>query len=254
MRKIDKKNNFKKVNLLVEQRYLDSKGINESFNNPISEEAPIDRMYGSNEWVDAQQNAGKDIDSIKGEYTSQLYAMEKPYYNNNEALQMIIGIYQSHIQQLSSMMRNNTDSFNPVAGDDSELNEDGLGDYTSELRDTGGYPWSTFLGDKDKGSDEKFRNQQASGKFKDEFNNAFKGQSINTTNGRYFFDTLKFKNNFGSYDLIFTKPKGDTEFSDKMLWVKYDQSNGYYIDSNDDVELIDKGSVDKVIDMLQYNK
>lgn len=121
MRKIDKKNNFKKVNMLVEQRYLTEKGIlQESFHapdgtpigvdhmhRPVSEEAPIDRMYDSDEWVNAQKDAGKDIESIKGEYTSQLYAMEKPYYNDNEALQMIIGIYQSHIQQLSSMMRNN---------------------------------------------------------------------------------------------------------------------------------------------------
>lgn len=120
MRKIDKKNNFKKVNLLVEQRYLESKGITESFHKPdgtpigvdnmhrpVSEESSIDRMYNSDEWVQAQQDAGKDIDSIKGEYASQLYGMEKPYYNNNEALQGIIQVYESHIQQLRSMMQNN---------------------------------------------------------------------------------------------------------------------------------------------------
>lgn len=101
MRKIDKKNNFKKVNLLVEQRYLTDKGIvNE-------DETAIDRMYNSDEWVDAQQNAGKDVDSIKGDYASQLYALEKPYYNNNEALEVIMRIYQSHIQQLSTMVRTN---------------------------------------------------------------------------------------------------------------------------------------------------
>jgi hypothetical protein len=125
MRKIDKKKNFRKVNMLVEQRYLQDKGIVlESFHDvdgkpigvdhmhrPVSEEAPIDRMYNSDEWVQAQQNAGKDIDSIKSEYASQLYSMEKPFYENNEALLGIIRVYESHIQQLRSMIQNNTNKF-----------------------------------------------------------------------------------------------------------------------------------------------
>jgi len=260
MRKIDKKNNFKKVNLLSEQRYLESKGlVKESFHNadgtpigvdsmhrPVSEEAPIDRMYGSDEWVQAQQDAGKDISAIKSEYTSKLYAMEKPYYSNNEVLDTIIKIYQSHIQQLGTMMGNN--------GVDSELNEDGLSDYSTELNNTGDYPWIDFLGDKQKGGDYKNRNQQANEKFKIEFNNNYKGQSVETTNGRYFFETLKYTNNFGKYDLIFMRPKSEDEYNDKTLFIKYDPSNVYYIDSNDDIELMDKDSVDKVIDMLKYNK
>lgn len=104
MRKIDKKNNFKKVNLLVEQRYLTDKGIIKEGDDELPAHL---RMYNSDEWVDAQQNAGEDIDSIKGNYASQLYALEKPYYNNNEALEAIMRIYQSHIQQLSTMVRTN---------------------------------------------------------------------------------------------------------------------------------------------------
>ena len=104
MRKIDKKNNFKKVNVLVEQRYLTDKGIIKEEGDELPAHL---RMYNSDEWVDAQQSAGKDIDSMKGEYASQLYGMEKPYYNDNDALEAIMSVYQSHIQQLSTMVRTN---------------------------------------------------------------------------------------------------------------------------------------------------
>ena len=283
MRKIDKKNNFKKVNFLVEQRYLNAKGLSESIDDIASE--PI-MEYGQSNQYDLRQEENMDtLVSMILSYLGKEKTNNAAIANDNKVI-----VYNQLIQKLMQMSPASTlnngengnevytnnpeamaaylnkngisnfvliDSNNrpyPTAGDDSELNEDGLGDYSSELRNTGNHPWTTFLGDKDKGADENMRNQRAAGKFIDEFNNAFKGQSINTTNGRYFFETIKFNNNFGKYDLIFTKPKTDMEFSDKTLWIKYDQSNGYYIDSNDDIELIDKDSVDKVIDMLQHNK
>lgn len=46
MRKIDKKNNFKKVNALVEQRYLFEKGIvSESFHSPDGTPIGVDSMH-----------------------------------------------------------------------------------------------------------------------------------------------------------------------------------------------------------------
>jgi len=283
MRKIDKKNNFKKVNLLVEERYLNSKGIVESIQE--FDVAPI-MEYGESNQYDLRQE--ENIDTLLSMILSY---MGKEKTNNaaiaNENKVIVYNELIKRLQQLSPAStlnngQNNREIYTnnpeamaaylnnvgvsnfvlidsngrpfPTAGDDSELNEVGFDDYSTELRNTGNHPWTTFLGDKEKGEDENIRNQKASVKFKEEFNNAFKGQAINTTNGRYFFETLKFTNNFGKYDLIFSKPKTDMEFSDKMLWIKYDQANGYYIDSNDDIELMDKDSVDKVIDMLQYNR
>jgi hypothetical protein len=292
MRKIDKKNNFKKVNLIVEQRYLDSKEISESFHQPDGTPIGVDvnhqsiTEYGQSNQYDLRQDENMDtlVSMIlsylgKEKTNNAAIANDNKVIVYNELIQKLMQmspastlnngengneVYTNNPEAMAAYLNKNgisnfvlIDSNNrpyPTAGDDSELNEDGLGDYSSELRNTGNHPWTTFLGDKDKGADENMRNQRAAGKFIDEFNNAFKGQSINTTNGRYFFETIKFNNNFGKYDLIFTKPKTDMEFSDKTLWVKYDQSNGYYIDSNDDIELIDKDSVDKVIDMLQHNK
>ena len=45
MRKIDKKNNFKKVNLIAEQRYLVSKGITESFHQPDGTPIGVDHNH-----------------------------------------------------------------------------------------------------------------------------------------------------------------------------------------------------------------
>lgn len=282
MRKIDKKNNFKKVNMLVEQRYLDTKIVSESFE--VIDEEPIMEYSQSNQYDLRQEEninvllstilsyLGKEKTNsaaisndnkviIYNELIKRLQQLspasnlnngennQEIYTNNPEAMSS----YLNGLGMSSYVLIDSNNRPYPTAGDDSELNEDGLGDYSSELRNTGNHPWTTFLGDKNKGEDENKRNQIASVKFKDEFNNAFKRQTINTTNGMYSFETLKFNNNFGKYDLIFSKPKTDMEFSDKMLWIKYDQSNGYYIDSNDDIELMDKDSVDKVIDMLQYN-
>lgn len=102
MRAIDRKRNLKNANVLFEQRYLSEKGlVNEN-------ETAIDRMYNSDEWVDAQKNAGKDIETFKSDYTSSLYQLEKPYLKgNDEELETIIKIYQSHIQGLSNILRQN---------------------------------------------------------------------------------------------------------------------------------------------------
>jgi hypothetical protein len=293
MRKTDKKLNFKKVNLLTEKRYLDSKGLlNESFHEPDGTPIGVDSMhrpvteYGQSNQYDLRQDENMDtlVSMIlsylgKEKTNNAAIANDNKVIVYNELLQKLMQmspasnlnngengneVYTNNPEAMAAYLNKNgvsnftlIDSNNrpyPTAGDDTELNEDGLGDYSSELRSTGDYPWTTFLGDKQRGEDENMRNKQASEKFKAEFNNAYKGEAIETTNGRYFFETLKYTNNFGKYDLIFTKPKSEGDWSDKMLWIKYDQSNGYYIDSNDDIELLDKDSVDKVINMLDYNK
>lgn len=235
MRKIDKKINLQKANLLAEQRYLESKGIlNESFEQLKRGDEII--------WVGPPKQITrleKIMPGLKGEYIGRETSGEEVVEFGTQRFYTSRGMFEKT---------------NSITGYDSGLNEDGLSDYSKELNDTGDYPWTTFLGNKEKGDVDGVRNQQANEKFKVEFNNNYKRQSIETTNGRYFFETLKYTNNFGKYDLIFMKPKAENEYSDKTLWIKYDPSNGYYIDSNDDIELMDKDSVDKIIDMLKYNK
>lgn len=66
----------------------------------------------------------------------------------------------------------------------------------------------------------------------------------------------KISHNTGEINL---KEDNLSDYSSELIssgnypWIKYDPSNGYYVDSNDDNELIDKDSVDKVINMLKYN-
>lgn len=295
MRKIDKKHNITRVNLLVEQRYLESKNlINESFHTPDGTPTGVNHNhqpiteYGQSNQYDLRKEENMDsLVSMILSYLGKEKTNDASIANDNKVI-----IYNDLIKKIMQMSPasslNNGQNGNEIytnnpemmsnylnkvgvsnfvlidsnskpytdSSNDVELTEDGLANYSSSLKNTGNHPWTTYLGDKDKGDAERSENQIASEKFKDEFNNTFKGQDsfINTTNGRYFFDTLKFVNNFGRYDLIFSKPKNDMEFSDKTLWVKYDQTNGYYIDSADEIELVDKDSVDKVINMLQYNK
>lgn len=292
MRKIDKKNNFKKVNLIAEQRYLVSKGITESFHQPDGTLIGVDhnhqpiKEYGQSNQYDLRQDENMDalVSTIlsylgKEKTNNAAIANDNKVIIYNELLQKLMQmspasnlnngengneVYTNNPEAMAAYLNKNgisnfvlIDSNNkpyPTAGDDSELNEDGFEDYSGELRTTGDYPWTSFLGDKEKGEEEGRRNEIAKEKFQYEFNNAYKGQVIETTDGRYFFKNLKYVNNFGRYDLIFMKPKSEGDWTDKTLWVKYDPSNGYYVDSNDDIDLVDKDSVDKVIEMLKYNR
>ena len=79
------------------------------------------------------------------------------------------------------------------------------------------------------------------------------GMPVMTTElqGRY---TPSNKNNYGNYDLIFTKPKGENDWSGANLFITYDQTMGYYIDEYKGIKLTDADSEEKVIEMLSYNK
>ena len=104
MRKIDRKNNFKKANLMAEQKYLESKGlIKESFHKPDGTPIPVDHNH-----MPISEESPVDIDSFKRQYASNLYQLEHPYLKGkDEELQMIINIYQSHIQALSNILNQN---------------------------------------------------------------------------------------------------------------------------------------------------
>ena len=134
------------------------------------------------------------------------------------------------------------------------VEEGDLGAYRSNLQNTGNYPWTTYLGNKEKGESDKKQNIKDKEGFENEFKKSYAGQTIETTNGLYTFFDIKYKNNYGNYDLIFTKPKGENDWSGANLFITYDQTLGYYIDEYKGIKLTDADSEEKVIEMLSYNK
>ena len=135
------------------------------------------------------------------------------------------------------------------------LEEGDLGTYRSNLQNTGNYPWTTYLGNKEKGESDEKQNIKDKEGFENEFKKSYAGQTIETTNGLYTFFDIKYKSNYGDYDLIFTRPpKGENEYSDVSLWISYDPTHGYYIDEHKGIKLTDADSEEKVKEMLSYNK
>jgi len=94
MRKSDKKNNISKVNLLAEQRYLESKGlITESFHMPDGTPIGVDSMHrpvsrGSSNNIEefksdlemAYYNIGKQIESKISELRTEFDKNEDTIY------------------------------------------------------------------------------------------------------------------------------------------------------------------------------
>ena len=240
MRRFDKKKNIVKANLLTEQRYLKSKGI-------LNENGPIVDIDGvSDYFVNQIKIKGEDYMGLKDEIIKTAHGDE----------QTIRAIYSAIGEKLKGgeFDRVGQAYTSPMLGVHEDLGENGLTSNRGEMQKTGDYPWTTFLGNKEKGDDEQMRNSQASENFKNQFNKTYMGQTSETTNGLYTFLNIKYNNNHGNYDLIFSKPKSDEDWTDKTLWIYYDQTNGYYIDNNEGIELIDSDSKEKVIEMLSHNK
>ena len=133
------------------------------------------------------------------------------------------------------------------------LKEGNLDAYSSSLKNTGDYPWAKFVGNKEKGESDEKQNTKDKEGFENEFKTSYDGQKIETTNGTYTFSNIKYNNNHSSYDLLFTKPKGENKYGDVSLWIVYDPTDGYYIDKYKGIE-INVESQDKVKEMLSYNK
>ena len=129
------------------------------------------------------------------------------------------------------------------------LKEDTLADYKIVLQDTGDYPWTKNVGNKEKAAEEEKLNREAAKGFKDEFKKRFGNVSIETTNGIFNFYDIKYRNNHGLYDLIFSNPEN------KLLFIQFDPRDGYYLnDSVNQTEITSNDSKSKVKEMLKYNK
>lgn len=141
-----------------------------------------------------------------------------------------------------------------------ELNELNVSTYADLMNKTYDYPWVKYfsknpdkdINPKELGNQQGRINTLAKNRFVEEFYKEFSQEtiSINTSKGKYIFDSIKFKTNYTYYDLIF-KGKGDYDLDD-YLWIMPDNNN-YYIDKKD-LKIIDDKS-DKIIrEMLKYNK
>jgi hypothetical protein len=257
MRKSDKKKNFLKVNLLAEQRYLQSKGVvSESFHGVDGKPIGVNEKH-----MPIKENNEMDLEAnpaLLNNIISQISDIVAPYIGINVADKAVANHNWEAILTAFNQRFSRNSKYKDEFGKEysKNLEEDDLSDYRGEMLKTGDYPWSTFLGDKGKGEDEQTRNSEASKNFMQQFNRAYMGQTIETTNGVYAFSNIKYRNNHGNYDLIFTKPKGENDFMDKTLWIAYDPTDGYYMldKQGDGIQLTDNESEQKVIEMLSYNK
>jgi hypothetical protein len=280
MRKLDKFKNLKKANSLVEQRYLKTKGLlSENIN-----EDPIGGGYlGDIGFVPGKkelQMVKGEVEDLKPNFTINYNALKVmdldleitydledktydvrnsingKYYANNITYTQCVDCEFRTPEEVVKFIRRKAERgdvrFMPQQNEN--VKEADLNTYRASLQNTGNYPWTIYLGNKEKGEVDKAQNAKDSEEFKNEFKQGYAGQTIETTNGTYTFADIKYKNNYGNYDLLFTKPKGENDWSDKTLWITYDPTNGYYVDNYYGVELSDADSEEKVIEMLSYNK
>jgi hypothetical protein len=128
------------------------------------------------------------------------------------------------------------------------LKELDLSTYSKVMNRTYDYPWIKFLGDK-MGVAKKYENinKIANELFKKEFNKKYNSTIINNGNEIYNFYDIKFNTNYTNYLLIFKNKINDT------LYIKFDKSNGYYVDKYNFEDNFDNTSKNKLKDMLQYN-
>jgi hypothetical protein len=285
MRKIDKKHNMSKVNLLAEQRYLQSKGLLiESSYMPNGMTTGLDDIKTVNEDPIGGNNElmviKRQIEDLKPNFTinfgalkvmgldleiaydlnSKFYKVRNSitgkYYVNNILHTQCVDCEFRTPDEVIKFIRLKAEGgavkFMPQQNEGVE--EGDLGAYRSNLQNTGNYPWTTYLGNKEKGESDEKQNIKDKEGFENEFKKSYAGQTIETTNGLYTFFDIKYKNNYGNYDLIFTKPKGENDWSDANLFITYDQTLGYYIDEYKGIKLTDADSEEKVIEMLSYNK
>jgi len=131
MRKIDKKNNFKKVNLIVEQRYLETKGLVESI-----EEINMDPImeYGQPNKYDLRQEENMDsLVSMILSYLGKEKTNSAAIANDNKVI-----VYNELIKRLMQMSPasnlNNGKNGNEVYTNNPQvmaayLNKNGISDF-----------------------------------------------------------------------------------------------------------------------------
>jgi len=265
MRKSDKLKNFKKANLLAENRYLESKGFEvESYNEIDETQMDVNEVMDPRTEEIALKNVTKELYDLLYKSTSPFGYLSienvrtiRPEQispkNLNDRVDNIIKYLNDN--KLSSHNYDSTDykgQWDKIENPEIKLYEDNLPLYKAEMKKTGDYPFTA-------NSDEEIRNKKSNEGFKHNFTQKYMEQTINTTDGVYTFDQIKFVSNYGDYEVIFTRPSNDNDNvirgDEILLWLVYDVTNGYYIKNNKQgIKLTDKDSIDKVIQMLSYNE
>ena len=256
IKKVSKENNFDKeteYNLITAVQKGRIKALNE-FDTPIG-------VNQNNNELDLEENPQKLDDIIK-----QIRVIVNPYINIHIGAAIANHNWEAILKAFNQSLSRNSKYKDEFAKEYSKLDdanldenrlfeEDDLSNHQGEMSKTGDYPWVRNAGNNREADRQEAVNKNAKENFFKIFNNTYMGQAIETTNGLYTFKSIKYNNNHGSYDLMFTKPKGENDFMDKTLWITYSPTDGYYITNKQgEVKLNDDKSKEKVTKMLSYNK
>lgn len=231
MRRIDKKLNMMKANLLAESRYLESKGLIKegNFSGPQKTDPDIDEL------------AREIIKITKGDMTKENDAIVSTANGDGDIQRRLT----SRVQQLKNSEK---------------IDESDLSTYKGEMSKSGDYPFTRNVGDHQKADRLERLNKENRKAFEEMFNKEYSSTIIKTSDGDYTFESLQFRNNHGNYNVVFKKPSNGG-FMNSTLIISYDQNNGYYVsDKGYDVNgrkievNLDDESAKKVTEMLKYNK
>lgn len=137
-----------------------------------------------------------------------------------------------------------------------KLRELNIDTYAKAMDTTEMYPWTRMLSGeyenpKHVGLKQQRVNKLARDRFTQEFYKQYPLNStiIQTSIGPMAFEGIKFNTNYTNYTLMF----GDVQSFPSMLFIKYDNQDGYWIDSMDKSIKLDNSSAQLVKDMLKYN-
>jgi len=238
MRRIDKKLNMMKANILAESRYLESKGL-------IKEEEYLKGTLHT--LIGTEMRAEKLADNTGAKHHVAVY---------EEAAKATKEFLRQHPEMMDAAEEITNHFSKKLYG----LDESDLSTYKGEMSKSGDYPFTRNVGDRQKADELERFNKENRKAFEEMFNKKYSNTIIKTSDGDYTFETLQFRNNHGNYNVVFKKPSNGG-FMDSTLIISYDQNNGYYVsDKGYDVNgrkievNLDDESAKKVTEMLKYNK
>jgi hypothetical protein len=255
MRKIDKKKNLVKANLLAEQRYLESKGIiTESYH---------DSIHGPN--TGGPQKTAGDIDRLADtiikdyNHDDLSVIITKTIPGNRELRRKLFSAVVIKLKAMGDIKNGNVYDSPELGWRDSENTDipigevDGLSSDRQSMKTTADYPWIRNVGNHQKADEYEKTNTLSRESFLKKFKETYFGNEIETNDGIYTVEGLQFRNNHGNYNVILTNSEDGWP---KTLRFSYNENeDNYYLQNRQDegIEILGD-SQNKLIEMLRYNK
>lgn len=143
------------------------------------------------------------------------------------------------------------------------INELNASTYSRVMNNTSEYPWDYFfsknpdkaINPKELGTQKGRINKLAQELFIKEFYKEFPigGITINTSEGEYIFIGIKFEANYTRYDAFFKEKSNYENYTGRTIWIT-PSGNDFYINISRGLTITDPESINKVKDILKYNK